>query len=257
MREHVGLTNALHDRIKRHAPCALRSYCAQTEPCMLSTRCSQDLPCAVDSVSHAPVGTVHKHVNAFNALSSKVPGVGRGECSPIDTSSLLGPAAKRRRWEAPTLDERWDQPNSRPHLAAPEGFGPIHHGNVEASACPATGTLASVTTSDQDIVASALVGVSTYKSPQCGSVSSQQYNQQASTESYDDIIRSINESGFRDASRSDNSVQLDSFSGHNIANPLLQQPRQGQPSWMNFDQGMIDFDFLGAIPETRTLGRPF
>lgn len=220
-REHIRMTNALQDRIKRHAPCALRSYCAQTEPRVPSTRCSQDPPYAIDSVSHAPAGTVHKHINIFNAMSSNVPRVDRWDCSPTDTSSLLGPATKRRRWEVPTFDECWDQPNSRTHLPAPEHSGSIYRGNFAASAGPAAGTSASKTTSDQNVVTSALAGIPSYLSPQCGSMPSQQYDQQPSIESYDDIIRSFNNPVIRLNAQSDSPVQFESLPQYNIANSPL------------------------------------
>lgn len=238
-REKMNFTNALHDRIERHAPSALGSCFADME---YYVQRPKDVPYVVDSVFHAPVG------NGSNAMSSNVPAVAHRDCSQTGTPSHLGPASKRRREETPALDERWDQPNSRICLPASEYPRPNHRGDVAASAIPATSALASGTTSDQEIVAPGLIGFPFYLS---GSMASQQDDQQSLIES------SINNPFPRGDARSNSPVQLDSFPNHNITNPPLPEPEQGQLLWMPFDQSMMDSNFFGTIPESPTLGRPF
>lgn len=245
-REKMDLTT-LYDRAMRHAPSALSRYNADTG---LHAQRHEDLSHDADSVSHAPVG------NDSNAMLGKVPVVTYRHCSPTGTSSHLGPASKRRREETPALDERWDQPNSTTCFPAPVYPRPNHHGDVAASAIPATGALASGTTSDQEIVVPGLIGVSSHLPPQGGSMASQQDHQQPSIASYNDNWSITDPFSYGDA-RFNSPEQFEFFPNSNIANPLLPQAQQVQPPCMHFDHGMTDIDFVGTIPESPTLGKPF
>ena len=265
-REGVGLSNALQDRIKRHAPSALGNCFADKEPAISPTRRSQGPPYAVGSLSQAPVDTGYKRTNASNAMSNNVPNICHlnQDHTPIDTSSLLGPAAKRRRRDGATNDEIWEWPTSTSHL--PALSVPVHGKNTTVSAKSTAGVFAFEATTGQELAASALAGASSDQSTQREYMASRQDHQQAPTESENDAMRSIGHPLPRVDTRSDSPVHLfDSSPKHNNANPPLPQlmsgdqlhPTQNQPPWMGFGQEAISSDFFDTISESNLWGDHF
>ena len=84
-REKVCLTNALHDRIERHAPSALASYITGLQPHASSSNLSKDAPRNSGRTSQGPISTVHECSEAFESISASVPATRQHASARIDT----------------------------------------------------------------------------------------------------------------------------------------------------------------------------
>lgn len=242
-RANVDLTNALHDRIQRHAPIALIPPVPFQGPSN-----------AYNSSSYAPAGIPYEQSNVLPAVSSIANDIDRRAGAPMDTFSLPGPATKRRRGEAATHDDAlWNCPNSRTYLPGSERSGPIQNDYNANSTGPATGALASIETSVQ----AAFAGLaSSHQVPQLDSMPSQNYYQQASAEAHNDTTQPIGHHISCGDARPDSPVLgFESSSRHNVASPPLPQLMAGEQfpstpdllSWMEYEQTMTDDFFARSL----------
>lgn len=240
-RANVDLTNALHDRIKRHAPSALISPVPFQGPSN-----------AYNSFSYPPVGIPYEQSNALPATPSIANGVNRWDDAPINTLSLPGPSAKRRRREIATHDgQLWEYQNPRTYLPGSE----IQNKYNPDSTGPATGALASTETSDQTAFAA---GASLHQFSRPDSIPSQRNHQQASSEAHNGTNQFVDRSVFCGYPQPGSPMLgFESSTRHNLASPPLPQPMSGeqyhsmpdQLPWMGYDQGMMDSDFFDAMSE--------
>jgi hypothetical protein len=106
-REKVCLTNALHDRIKRHAPSALISYIARSQSQASVSYQPEGAPHNGDQSSQGPFGTVHEWTDTFESMPASVPTTRQHNSARVDTCLLTRPTAKRQRREVPTCDDDW------------------------------------------------------------------------------------------------------------------------------------------------------
>jgi len=248
-RANVDLTNALLDRIKRHAPIALRPPDPSSEGTSYANNSFSYPP-------YPPVDIPYGRNNALPAASSIANGNDRRHDAPMNTFSLPGPSAKRRRGEIATHDgQLWDYQNPRTYLPGSEKAGPVQNNYNSGSTGPATGALASTETSDQTAFAA---GASLHQFSRPDSIPSQRNHQQASSEAHNDTNQFVDRSVFCGYPQPGSPMLgFESSTRHNLASPPLPQPMSGeqyhsmpdQLPWMGYDQGMMDSDFFDAMSE--------
>jgi len=114
-REKVCLTNALHDRIERHAPSALASYIAGLQPHASSSNLSKDAPRNSGRTSQGPISTVHECSEAFESISASVPATRQHASARVDTYLSGQRTTKRQRRGVHPCEDDWDcQPSISP-----------------------------------------------------------------------------------------------------------------------------------------------
>lgn len=111
-RDQGAVTEALHDRIKRHAPSVLEKYQIGPKAAISTAPAIQGAPRTPSSLSQEPVGTTDQ------------------------TSSSLPPPAKRRRFDLPTPN---DVPNGSSSGSQPGFYTPLNDGMNQRATNPRTG----------------------------------------------------------------------------------------------------------------------